>query len=59
MDSPQLDRALRLKSNSQRGGVIERVYMRNVAVGQVKEAIVSIDFNYEEGDAGDFPPVVI
>jgi polygalacturonase len=58
MDSPQLDRALRLKSNSQRGGVIERVYMRKVTVGQVKEAIVSIDFNYEEGDNGDFPPVV-
>lgn len=58
MDSPQLDRALRLKDNSQRGGLIERVYMRDVTVGQVKEAIVSIDFNYEEGDAGDFPPVV-
>jgi polygalacturonase len=58
MDSPQLDRALRFKSNSQRGGVIERVYMRNVTVGQVKEAIVSIDFNYEEGDTGDFPPLV-
>jgi len=58
MDSPQLDRALRLKNNSQRGGLIERVYMRDVTVGQVKEAIVSIDFNYEEGDNGDFPPVV-
>ena len=58
MDSPQLDRALRLKNNSQRGGLIERVYMRDVTVGQVKEAIVSIDFNYEEGDTGNFPPVV-
>src|SRR4029453_10820995 len=58
MDSPQLDRALRLKNNSMRGGLIERVYMRDVTVGQVKEAIVSIDFNYEEGDNGDFPPVV-
>jgi polygalacturonase len=58
LDSPQLDRALRLKNNSQRGGLIERVYMRDVTVGQVKEAVVSIDFNYEEGDNGDFPPVV-
>jgi len=58
MDSPQLDRALRLKNNSQRGGLIERVYMRDVTVGQVKEAIVSIDFNYEEGDNGNFPPMV-
>jgi polygalacturonase len=58
MDSPQLDRALRLKNNSMRGGLIERVFMRDIAVGQVKEAVVSIDFNYEEGDNGDFPPVV-
>ena len=58
MDSPQLDRALRLKTNSVRGGIIERVFMRDVTVGQVKEAIVAIDFTYEEGDAGQFPPVV-
>jgi polygalacturonase len=58
MDSPQLDRALRLKTNSVRGGTIEKVFMRDVTVGQVKEAIVAVDFNYEEGDAGKFPPVV-
>lgn len=58
MDSPQLDRALRLKTNSVRGGTIERVFMRDVTVGQVREAIVAVDFNYEEGDAGEFPPVV-
>jgi polygalacturonase len=58
MDSPNLDRALRIKTNSVRGGVVERVFMRNVTVGQVKEAIVAIDFTYEEGDAGNFPPVV-
>jgi hypothetical protein len=32
-------------------------FMRDVTVGQVKEAAVSIDFNYEEGDNDDFPPV--
>jgi hypothetical protein len=32
--------------------------MRDVAVGQVAEAVVTIDFHYEEGDAGKFPPVV-
>jgi hypothetical protein len=58
MDSPQLDRALRLKTNSVRGGTIEKVFMRDVTVGQVREAIVAVDFNYEEGDAGEFPPVV-
>ena len=58
MDSPRLDRALRIKSNSVRGGVIERVYMRDVTVGQVADAVVSVDFTYEEGDAGKFPPIV-
>jgi len=58
MDSPQLDRALRLKTNSVRGGIIERVFMRDVRVGQVREAVVAIDFNYEEGDAGQFTPIV-
>jgi polygalacturonase len=58
MDSPQLDRALRMKTNSVRGGVIERVFMRDVTIGQVREAVVAIDFNYEEGDAGQFTPIV-
>lgn len=58
MDSPQLDRALRIKTNSVRGGVIEHVFMRDVTIGQVREAVVAVDFNYEEGDAGDYPPVV-
>jgi polygalacturonase len=58
MDSPQLDRALRIKTNSVRGGVVEHVYMRDVRVGQVAEAVVTINFFYEEGDAGRFPPIV-
>src|SRR5437667_12888505 len=49
MDSPRLDRVLRFKSNSVRGGTIERVAMRHVTVGQVAEAIVTADFFYEEG----------
>jgi polygalacturonase len=58
MDSPQLDRALRFKNNAMRGGVIERVYMRDVTVGEVADAIVSADFFYEEGDQGAFSPVL-
>lgn len=58
MDSPRLDRALRIKSNSVRGGVIEHVFMREVTVGQVADAVVSVDFTYEEGDAGKYPPIV-
>lgn len=58
MDSPNLDRALRIKTNSVRGGVVENIYMRNVEVGQVADAIFRVNFFYEEGDAGDFAPVV-
>jgi polygalacturonase len=58
MDSPRLDRVLRFKTNSVRGGTIEHVYMRDITVGEVAEAVVTADFFYEEGDAGAFPPVL-
>jgi polygalacturonase len=58
MSSPNLDRALRIKTNSVRGGVVEHVYMRDVTVGEVAEAVLTVNFFYEEGDAGDFPPIV-
>jgi polygalacturonase len=58
MDSPNLDRALRIKSNTYRGGVVENVYFTNNKVGQVAEAVVDIDFNYEEGNGGPHNPVV-
>jgi polygalacturonase len=58
MDSPNLDRVLRIKTNAVRGGVIENVFMRNVKVGQVAEAVLKIDFYYEEGDKGAFTPIV-
>jgi polygalacturonase len=58
MDSPNLDRVLRFKTNAVRGGVIENVYMRNVQAGQVAGAAIEIDFYYEEGEKGDFRPVV-
>ncbi|HVU17369.1 MAG TPA: glycoside hydrolase family 88 protein [Candidatus Didemnitutus sp.] len=58
MDSPELDRALRIKSNARRGGVVENVFFRNVKVGRVTEAVVTVDLLYEEGARGDHPPVV-
>lgn len=57
MDSPELDRALRFKSNAVRGGVIENVYMRNVKVGKVAREVLQIDFVYEEGARGPHKPV--
>jgi polygalacturonase len=58
MDSPRLDRALRFKNNAARGGVIERIAMRDVTVGEVAEAVVAADFYYEEGRNGKFTPVL-
>lgn len=54
MDSPNLDRALRIKSNSKRGGVVKNIYMRNVKVGQVKEAIVKLNMHYDPPEALGF-----
>jgi polygalacturonase len=58
MDSPSLDRALRLKNNAARGGTLEHIYMRDVTVGQVAHAVLEIDFLYEEGANGKFVPTV-
>mgnify|MGYP006286732769 CR=1 FL=1 len=46
MNSPNLDRALRLKSNKYRGGVVENIFMRDIIVGEVKNAVIRINQNY-------------
>jgi len=58
MDSPRLERVLRFKNNAARGGLIERVAMRDITVGEVAEAIVAADFYYEEGKNGAYTPVL-
>lgn len=58
MDSPNLDRALRFKSNAIRGGVIENVFMRRVKIGKVADAVLRINYLYEEGLNGPHKPVV-
>ena len=58
MDSPNLDRALRFKTNAVRGGFLENVFMRNVTIGRVAEAVLTIDLLYEEGAKGAFMPTV-
>ena len=57
MDSPNLERVLRLKSNAVRGGKIENVFVRNCTVGRVSDAVLQIDFMYEEGDKGPHTPI--
>lgn len=60
MDSPLLDRAIRIKTNSNRGGIIENMYVRNIKIGKVKEAVLRINCNYDvkrEGLSTFFPVV--
>jgi polygalacturonase len=58
MDSPNLDRAFRFKSNARRGGIVENIFVRNIEIGRVAEAVLTIDFLYETGAVGPHRPVV-
>ncbi|TDD94087.1 glycoside hydrolase family 28 protein [Flavobacterium cellulosilyticum] len=60
MDSPNLERAIRIKTNSNRGGLIENVYVRNLEVGQVKETLLKLNMFYEVYGAkpGTFIPQI-
>lgn len=60
MDSPLLDRVVRIKTNTLRGGVVENVYVRNIKVGECAEAVLRIEMNYEMGKSrqGEFYPLV-
>lgn len=58
MDSPELDRAFRFKSNAVRGGVLENVRIRDVAIGQVGKEVLCVEFDYEEGANGKHHPVL-
>ena len=60
MDSPELERVIRIKTNPCRGGVIEGINVRNVTVGQCKEAVLKINLDYEPRENCDrsFPPTV-
>ncbi|MCR5642770.1 MAG: glycoside hydrolase family 88 protein [Prevotella sp.] len=50
MDSPNLDRVLRIKTNSCRGGIIENINMRDIKVGQCGEAVIKINLDYEHNE---------
>ena len=47
MDSPDLDRVVRIKTNTCRGGIIENIYARNIEVGQCGESVLKINLDYE------------
>lgn len=48
MDSPDLDRVIRIKTNTCRGGIIENLYARNIEVGQCGESVLKINLDYEQ-----------
>ena len=60
MDSPLLDRVLRIKTNSCRGGIIENINVRNITVGQCGESVLKINLDYEHNEVccrGNYPTV--
>ncbi|MFI8379460.1 glycoside hydrolase family 28 protein [Leeuwenhoekiella sp. NPDC079379] len=46
MNSPNLDRAIRIKTNTLRGGFVENLYVKDIEIGQVKEAVLKINLYY-------------
>ncbi|WP_343614742.1 glycoside hydrolase family 28 protein [Flavobacterium sp.] len=60
MDSPNLDRAIRIKTNSKRGGIIEDVFVRNLEVGTVKECVLKLNmfYNVYGSQTGNFIPTI-
>lgn len=55
-DSPNLNYALRFKTNAERGGAIENVYLRNSKVKSVGNAVVHATMLYDVGRDGDYLP---
>jgi polygalacturonase len=60
MDSPELDRAIRIKTNTKRGGLVENIYVRNIEIGVVKEAVLKVNMFYGiyGKQEGNFMPVI-
>ena len=50
MDSPELERVIRIKTNSCRGGIIENINARNIKVGVCKESVLKINLDYEPNE---------
>ena len=47
MDSEHLDRVIRIKTNSCRGGIIENIFARDIKVGKCGECVLKINLNYD------------
>lgn len=58
MDSPVLTRALFVKTNGYRGGIVENVHAMRLQIGTIERALIQLWMHYEEGDGGDFRPEI-
>ncbi|MBN1180775.1 MAG: glycoside hydrolase family 28 protein [Bacteroidales bacterium] len=59
MSSPNLERAIRIKTNKSRGGVIEKIYIRNIEVGEVSKGVIVLNMKYaHDGEPFEKIPVM-
>ncbi|MBE6062107.1 MAG: glycoside hydrolase family 28 protein [Clostridium butyricum] len=57
-DSTELDYPIRFKTNAERGGKLENIYVKNSTVNKSKVAVIHADFFYEEGTNGNYNPIL-
>ncbi len=55
MNSPNLQRVIRVKSNPQRGGTVSNINVRNLEVGECDLAVLGLELNYARINEGPFP----
>jgi polygalacturonase len=58
MDSPDLERVVRIKSNAIRGGNIENIFVRDIKVGECREAVFRVEMKYERVFDGPYVPSI-
>jgi len=57
-DSEELDYPIRFKTNAERGGKLENIFVKNSTVNKSKLAVIHADFFYEEGTNGNHKPIL-
>jgi len=57
-DSKELDYPIRFKTNAERGGKLENIFVKNSVVNKSKVAVIHADFFYEEGTEGNHKPIL-
>ncbi|MFB4268243.1 glycoside hydrolase family 28 protein [Nonomuraea sp. GTA35] len=58
MSSARLERAIRIKTNPERGGYVRDLYFKDITVGQAADSVVEVALNYENKHTGPYFPDV-